>query len=107
MKSALPLTKALAAAIKHRSPQEIFAFLGEVLTEKELELVEKRLSISILLEQNLSYSQIQKQLKVSAATVASVSQQRKNVQYQRLMQSLQKELTRFKWLKKHFPERKK
>ncbi len=99
-KSSLSLTKALCAAMKRQSPPQMFSFLQEIFTPKELELVEKRLQIALKLEEGLPYSKIQQELKVSAATVAGVSEQRKGLEFAKLVLAVQKELTRFQWLRK-------
>lgn len=94
------LTKALSQILAHQPQEQVFAFLQAVLTEKELTFVEKRLRIARLLEQEYSYVAIQKELKVSAATVASVSDQMKQPNFQKLSAALERELARFTWWRK-------
>ncbi len=82
-----------------KRPPEAFSFLAAVFTEKELELAEKRLRIAVLLDEQLPYSQIQKELKVSAATVAMVSEMKQEDIFAKLLLQIQRELSRFRWLK--------
>ncbi len=96
----LSLTKALSAILAKQSQEQVFAFLQAVLTEKELSFVENRLRIARMLEREHSYLDIQKELKVSAATVASVSDQMKQTQFQKLVDIMDKELGKFSWLRK-------
>lgn len=99
MKSALSLTKAFCAAMARKKPHDTFAALQEIFTEKELELAENRLRIALLLEEGLPYSKIQKELRVSAATVAAVSEQRKKKSFMIVIELVDKELHRFRWWK--------
>lgn len=93
----LSLTKALSHVLANQSQEQVFAFLQAVLTEKEVSFVEKRLRIARMLEAKSSYTAIQKELQVSAATVATVSDQMKDAQFQKLVAALEKELARFSW----------
>jgi uncharacterized protein YerC len=99
MKSPLSLTKALCAVIARKRPPEVFSYLEELFTEKELELAEKRLRIAVLLDGGLPYSQIQKELKVSAATIAMVAEMKQRENFAKLMSQIERELARFRWLK--------
>lgn len=99
MKSPLSLTKALCAVMVRKQPPVVFNYLQELFTEKELELAEKRLRIAVLLDEPLPYSQIQKQLKVSAATVAMVSEMKQRPGFAQLLAQVERELERFRWLK--------
>lgn len=93
------MTKVLAKIFSKRTAPQIFELLNSILTEKELDFVENRLRIAFLLRQQKSYSQIQQELKVSAATVAVVAEQLKNQQFADLVDQVEKEKTRFSWLK--------
>lgn len=95
----LSLTKALSKILANQGQEQVFLFLQAILTEKELSFVEKRLRIARMLVREHSYLDIQKELQVSAATVASVSDQMKQPQFQKLVEALEKELGRFAWLK--------
>jgi uncharacterized protein YerC len=99
MKSSLSMTKVLAKIFSKHSAPQIFDLFTSILTEKELDFVENRLRIAFLLRQQKSYSQIQQELKVSAATVAVVAEQLKNPQFAALVDQVEKEKTRFAWLK--------
>lgn len=99
MKSSASMTKVLAKIFSKRTAPQIFELLNSILTEKELDFVENRLRIAFLLRQQKSYSQIQQELKVSAATVAVVAEQLKNQQFADLVDQVEKEKTRFSWLK--------
>lgn len=59
-----------------KKPEEIYEFLGTFLTEAELSMFARRLEIIRRLEENESYLTIQRELKVSSATVAAVAQLR-------------------------------
>lgn len=100
MKSSLSMTKVLAKIFSKRTAPQIFDLLQNILTDKEIEFVENRLRIAFLLRQHKSYSQIQQELKVSAATVAVVAEQLKNPEFAKLVDQVEKEMTRFSWLKK-------
>lgn len=95
------MSQALATVLSQQNSKNAFALLSTILTQKELEYVEKRLRIARMLENNFSYMQIQKELQVSAATVASVSQQMTtNEQFQQLVRVVEKEMARWRFLKK-------
>ena len=57
-----------------KDPAEIEKFLKAFLTQTEYTVLAKRLTIASLLEQGHSYDQIRKQLKVSSATISTVSE---------------------------------
>lgn len=59
-----------------KKPESIFEFLGTFLTEAEYSMMARRLEIIRRLEDNQSYLTIQRDLKVSSATVAAVAQLR-------------------------------
>jgi len=95
------MSQALATVLSRQNGRGAFALLGTILTEKELEYVEKRLRIARMLENGFSYTQIQEKLQVSAATVASVSEQmNKNESFQKLVAAVEKEMSRFRWFRK-------
>lgn len=56
------------------SPQETRVFLESFMTPTERVVFAKRLAIAWLLEQGASYDEINKQLKVSSATISSVAE---------------------------------
>lgn len=100
MESELSLTKALAKIMAGRTPRHVFSTLQLFLTEKELQFVERRLRVGFLLEQGDSYSNIQKKLRVSAATVASVAEQmRQDQAFADLISRIKKEQQRFVWIR--------
>ncbi len=70
-----PLVKALCSAASQRGARQQYDWLVAALTEKELQNLERRLEVARLLQAGASYTEIQKELQVSAATVAQVSQQ--------------------------------
>jgi len=55
-----------------KKPDEIKAFLEDVLSETERIVVAKRVGIAMYLSKNKSYEAIRTDLKVSSATIASV-----------------------------------
>lgn len=70
-----PLLKAFCAVAQKRGARQQYSWLLATLTDKEALNLERRLEVARLLRAGASYSEIQKQLQVSAATVAQVSQQ--------------------------------
>jgi uncharacterized protein YerC len=67
----------LARLVKHLgNERNVAEFLAAVCTPSELETILKRITIAQLLDQNLSYQEIQSRLSVSSATVASVASRR-------------------------------
>lgn len=100
MKSSLSMVKVLAKIFSRRSAPQIFELLESILTDKEKEFVENRLRIAFLLRQGKPYTKIQEELKVSAATVAVVAEQLKQEKFSSLVDQVEKEMTRFAWLKK-------
>ncbi|HAU99302.1 MAG: hypothetical protein UX04_C0002G0185 [Microgenomates group bacterium GW2011_GWF2_45_18] len=56
-----------------KSQQELSAFLDVFLSHDELEMFSKRLQIAHLLNDDVSYTQIQKKLQVSPATIAAIA----------------------------------
>lgn len=99
MKSTLSLVKAFSTLLSRKKAPEVFDFLSVLFTEKELDFAEKRLQVAQMLERKNSYSVIQKELKVSAATVASVSELMKNSTFLKISSEMTKELYKFSWLK--------
>jgi uncharacterized protein YerC len=93
------LTKALAKILAHQPAPQTFELLRQILTDKELEYVERRLRIAMMLRQGSPYTKIQEDLKVSAATVAIVADQMKQPDFTGLVNKLEKETARFKWLR--------
>lgn len=93
----LSLTKALSTVLSKNTGKENLTLLQAALTAKEVELVEKRLRVARLLRLGYPYTAIQRELKVSAATVASVAEQLKSKSFVRLVEAVEKELDRFRW----------
>lgn len=56
------------------SPQEVRQWLRDFMTETEISVFAKRLAIAQLLDQGKSYQEIKDQLKVSSATISSISE---------------------------------
>ena len=56
-----------------RHPDECLTFLKSFLTKTEQSVFAKRLGIIWMLDQNKSYKEIKKKLKVSSATISSVA----------------------------------
>lgn len=95
----LSVVKAFSTVISRGKPPEVFELLQAILTNKELEHIETRLRVAALLQSGLSYTQIQKELKVSAATVATVSEQLKQPVFLELISKVGKELARFRFFR--------
>jgi len=57
-----------------QTPEEVKNFLTDFLTHAELISLVKRLAIVSMLEENYSYTDIKKSLRVSSATIATVAQ---------------------------------
>lgn len=55
-----------------KKPKEVKLFLNDTLSETERTVLAKRLGIAYYLNDNKSYKQIKKDLKVSSATIANV-----------------------------------
>lgn len=70
-----PLLKALCSVAQQRGARQQYAWFVAALTPKEALNLERRLEVARLLQSGASYTDIQKLLHVSAATVAQVSQQ--------------------------------
>lgn len=100
MRSEFPLIKAFSVILSRQKPPALYDYLEEVLTDKERQFLERRLRIARLLLEEKSYMEIQKELKVSAATVAQVSQQlEQRPAFAKLLTQLEKEVSRFQWFK--------
>lgn len=100
MKSEFPLLKAFSVILSRQKAPGVYDILAEVLTDKERQFVERRLRIAHLLMEEKSYMAIQKELKVSAATVASVSDLlATRPQFAKLAAQVEKEIGRFQWFK--------
>ncbi len=94
----LSMTQALSTVLSRQGGQGAFLLLGTILTDKELEYVEKRLRIARMLKNGFSYTQIQEELQVSAATIAMVAEQMNtNKGFQKLVDAVEKELARFRF----------
>lgn len=94
------LTRAFSAIIARESGPGAFRLLNAIFTDKEMEFMEKRLRIGRLLIAGKSYSEIQNLLSVSAATVAAVSDQIKNEDFRYLIELIEREQSRFQWIRK-------
>jgi uncharacterized protein YerC len=62
-----------------KNPIESEQFLRDFLTETELSVLSKRLAIYQMLKERSSYQTIQKELKVSSATISSVAEFRSSI----------------------------
>jgi uncharacterized protein YerC len=98
MKKDQYLTKALAKILSNQPPSKTLSLLGQILTDKELDYVERRLRIGLMLKRGNPYTKIQDELKVSAATVAVVADQMKQAGFLDLINKLEKETKRFQWI---------
>lgn len=99
MKTHQYLSKALAKILANQSPTKTYELLQQILTDKELDYVERRLRIGLMLKHGNPYTKIQEELKVSAATVAVVADQMKQPGFAELIARLEKETTRFAWIR--------
>lgn len=95
-----PLLKALCAVAQKRGARQQYTWMVAALTTKEALNLERRLEVARLLQAGASYTEIQKLLQVSAATVAQVSQQmQESKDFAELIKFLGREQNRFKkWL---------
>lgn len=94
-----PLIKALCAVAQKRDARQQYTWFLAALTDKEALNLERRLEVARLLQAGGSYTEIQKQLQVSAATVAQVSQQlQESKEFAELMKFVGREQGR--WWKK-------
>lgn len=65
--------KLVQAFLALETPKDAQAFLRDILTEKEITEISKRLQAAEMLLQNISYSVIEKETGFSSTTVARVS----------------------------------
>lgn len=98
------LTWQLSTTLAHlKQPTHIHEFLSDFLTPAEQLTLAKRLQIGQLLAQGTSYDLINKQLKVSTATISSVAEARHRWGWQLALKHLLKSSWSTKvsgWLKK-------
>lgn len=64
----------LGVLAEMKSPEDIEAVLQDLLTDTERAVVLKRLGIAIYLDKGRSYEDIKNNIKVSSATIATVSE---------------------------------
>ena len=79
----------VAADVKNEVEMEVL--LKSLLTESELSAVSKRLAIAVFLDKGQSYDRIKDILKVSSATIASVSESMNEVGFQKAIQRVKAE----------------
>lgn len=95
------MTQALSTVLSRQRGRGAFELLATILTDKEVEYVEKRLRIARMLQNNFSYTQIQEKLQVSAATIATVAEQMNNSEaFKKLVDEVEKEMARFRFFRK-------
>lgn len=58
---------------KTNDKTEVFNFLRDLLSEKELLEFSRRLEVAILLDEKVSYSKIEEKTKMSSTTIARIS----------------------------------
>lgn len=84
-----------------RSKKEAKAFLHEVLTETELEMLVKRIGAAYYLDKGRSYANIKTNLKLSSATISAVAEQlRKGKGFNLALQKIKAEEWAENWSKK-------
>lgn len=92
-----PLLKALCSVAQQRGARQQYAWFVAALTPKEALNLERRLEVARLLQSGASYTDIQKELHVSAATVAQVSQQlQESSDFAELMKFIGREQNRWR-----------
>jgi uncharacterized protein YerC len=75
-------------------------FLRDFLTEGEFEGLSKRLAVSYWLKKERSYENIKENLKVSSATIASVSEMMKKKGFEMALKNLEAEEWAQQWSEK-------
>lgn len=90
-----PLARGLADL---RSSEAIEDFLGSFLNQSEIETFSKRLQIIWLLSQGRSYEEITDQLKVSSATISSISSRTSEPGIQKMIARLKLDRQLRSWL---------
>lgn len=85
---------------QQKNPNEVADFLATFLTETEHLVFAKRLTISYLLSQGKSYTDIKKELQVSSATISSVAQDMKNPSIQKAINTINITRQANDWYKK-------
>lgn len=95
------ITKTLAQTLSDlKDAKESEEFLRDFFTESEIVAFSKRLAISYWLKKGRSYSNIKKNLKVSSATVASVSEMMNSEGFRLALQKIEAEEWANKWSEK-------
>jgi uncharacterized protein YerC len=79
------------------SPEKIKIFFDDLLTEGERMAVLKRMGIAIYLDKKRSYEDIKNNIKVSSATIASVSEKMGNEGWQEMIKMIKAEEWASEW----------
>lgn len=83
-----------------KSPLEVKVFLQDILSETELQVIAKRVSIALFLDKGRSYENIKSTLKVSSATIANVQDSMGNPGIQLALQKVKAEEWADNWADK-------
>lgn len=83
-----------------KTPEEAGEFLKDFLTDAELEVFAKRLSVAYWLKKKRSYTNIKNNLKVSSATIADVSSQMDKKGFILAVKKIEAEEWANKWVEK-------
>ncbi len=81
-------------------PSKVNMILADLLTETERVAILKRLGIAIYLDKNRSYEDIKTNIKVSSATIASVSDQLRNEGWQEIVKMIKADEWASEWSEK-------
>ncbi len=82
------------------NPETIKTILGDLFTEGERMAVLKRMGIAIYLDKGRSYEDIKTNIKVSSATIASVSEKYRNEGWQEIIKMIKAEEWASEWTDK-------
>lgn len=95
------IEKTLALAFSQlKNEKEILSFLKDFLTNRELEVLSKRLSVAYLLDKGRNYANIQNNLRVSSATIAEGKELVKKVSVKNIIRRVDADLWADKWSEK-------
>lgn len=83
-----------------KSKEDALAFLKDFLTDKELDILGKRLAIAYWLKKGRSYQNIKQNLKVSSATIASVQNLLSTKGLNMAIKNIEAEEWATKWMEK-------
>lgn len=94
------LTTFIQAIADLKSPEEAKLFVSDFFTDKEVEVLSKRLAVGYWLKKGRSYVNIKENLKVSSATIASIQSTMSLKGFQMAIKKIEAEEWANKWSEK-------